>query len=96
MLQTANPAIPSYWINGVTNSHKVKQEMLQTANPAIPSYWINGVTNSHKVKGEIVFCEAIGTGFGIVVADGAGAIMSDSFYTDSAFSCPLPATLITT
>lgn len=72
------------------------EEMLQTANSAIPSYCINGVMNSHKVKGKIVFCEAIGAGFGIVVADGAGAIMADSFYTDSAFSYPKPATLITT
>ncbi|XP_070679258.1 cucumisin-like [Malus domestica] len=51
--------------------------------------------NNFDLHGKIVFCEAIETGFGIVVADGAGAIMADSFYTDSAFNYPLPTALIT-
>ncbi|XAR70354.1 Cucumisin [Bertholletia excelsa] len=51
--------------------------------------------NSDKVKGKIVLCDAIWDGSGVLLADGIGAVMADSFYSnDFAFSYPLPATVI--
>ncbi|KAL6280245.1 hypothetical protein ACE6H2_017126 [Prunus campanulata] len=66
------------------------------ANSVISSQCFDGAMNSYKVKGKIVFCEGIGDGSGILSADGVGAIMADSLFTDSAFSFPLSATVITT
>lgn len=66
------------------------------ANSAISSQCFHGAMNSYKVKGKIVFCERIGDGAGILSADGVGAIMADSLFTDFAFSFPLSATVITT
>ncbi|XP_016651054.1 PREDICTED: subtilisin-like protease SBT4.3 [Prunus mume] len=66
------------------------------ANSVISSQCFHGAMNSYKVKGKIVFCERIGDGAGILSADGVGAIMADSLFTDFAFSFPLSATVITT
>ncbi|KAK9276300.1 hypothetical protein L1049_005831 [Liquidambar formosana] len=51
---------------------------------------------SYKVEGKIVLCDRIGDGSSILMANGLGAIMVDSFITDSdsSYSFPLPATQI--
>lgn len=66
------------------------------ANSVTSSQCFRGAMNSYKVKGKIVFCERIGDGGAILLADGVGAIMADSLFTDFAFSFPLSATVITT
>lgn len=52
--------------------------------------------NSEIVQGNIVFCESLWDGSGILLANGVGTIMADSLYTDFAFNYPLPATVIST
>lgn len=54
-----------------------------------------GSLNSYKVQGKIILCDGINGGSGITKADGLGTIMSDSEYSDFAFSYALPATLLT-
>ncbi|XP_073111214.1 cucumisin [Elaeis guineensis] len=60
----------------------------------ISRYCYPGVLNSYKTEGKIVLCDAIWDGSGVLMANGVGVIMSDSEYSDFAFSYPLPATLI--
>ncbi|KAJ6962519.1 hypothetical protein NC652_001243 [Populus alba x Populus x berolinensis] len=51
--------------------------------------------NSYKVEQKTVICDALVTGSGVVIANGVGAIMADSFYSkDFAFSFPLLETVI--
>lgn len=52
--------------------------------------------NSEIVEGSMVFCETIGDGSGILLANGVGTIMADSTYSDFAFNYPLPATVVST
>ncbi|KAL9406377.1 hypothetical protein Peur_003349 [Populus x canadensis] len=51
--------------------------------------------NSYKVEQKTVICDALVTGSGVVIANGVGAMMADSFYSkDFAFSFPLLETVI--
>ena len=50
---------------------------------------------SYKVERKIVLCYTMVTRSDILLANGVGVIMSDSFYSvDFAFSFPVPATVI--
>lgn len=64
------------------------------ASGDISKYCQPGTLNSYKTEGKIVLCDTIWDGSGVLMADGLGVIMSDSEYSDFAFSYPLPATLI--
>ena len=64
------------------------------SNPEISSYCFADAMNSDIVKGKIVLCQSFRGSTGILLADGVGTIMSSAFYTDFAFSYPLPATVI--
>ncbi|KAJ7010762.1 hypothetical protein NC653_001276 [Populus alba x Populus x berolinensis] len=51
--------------------------------------------NSYKAEQKTVICDALVTGSGVVIANGVGAIMADSFYSkDFDFSFPLLETVI--
>ncbi|XP_071917270.1 cucumisin-like [Coffea arabica] len=62
--------------------------------PLYGSYCLPGAVNSEKVKGKIVFCSALVDGFGILLADGVGAILTDYASSDVAFNFPLPTSAI--
>ncbi|KAI5594984.1 hypothetical protein BDE02_03G107900 [Populus trichocarpa] len=65
------------------------------ANTEIAGYCFPGALNSYKVERKIVLCDTMVTGSDILIANGVGVIMSDSFYSvDFAFSFPVPATVI--
>ncbi|KAK1384910.1 Cucumisin [Heracleum sosnowskyi] len=66
------------------------------SNTLISSFCFEGAMNSEIVEGSMVFCETIGDGSGILLANGVGTIMADSYYSDFAFNYPLPATVIST
>ncbi|KAJ8766203.1 hypothetical protein K2173_021720 [Erythroxylum novogranatense] len=73
------------------------------ADTDIARYCYPGVLNSYKVSGKIVFCESLNDGSpslndgsAILSSNGVGVIMADSFFSDVAFSYPLPATVIST
>ncbi|XP_017230732.1 subtilisin-like protease SBT4.3 [Daucus carota subsp. sativus] len=66
------------------------------SNTYISSLCAEGTMNSEIVQGKMVFCETIDDGSGILLANGVGAIMADSYYSDLAFNYPLPATVIST
>lgn len=66
------------------------------SNTFISSLCAEGTMNSEIVQGKMVFCETIDDGSGILLANGVGAIMADSYYSDLAFNYPLPATVIST
>ncbi|KAG8662148.1 hypothetical protein MANES_01G069200v8 [Manihot esculenta] len=65
-------------------------------NTDFARYCENGAMNSYKVAGKMVLCEVFTEGAGILLANGAGTIMADSFITDYAFNYPLPATQVST
>ncbi|KAJ6415269.1 hypothetical protein OIU84_004123 [Salix udensis] len=65
------------------------------ASPAIAGFCSPGALNSYKVERKIVLCDAMVAGSQILIANGVGVIMSNSFYSvDFAFSFPLPAAVI--
>jgi hypothetical protein len=65
------------------------------ANTEIAGYCFPGALNSYKVERKIVLCDTMVTGSDILIANGVGVIMSDSFYSvDFAFSFKVPATVI--
>ncbi|KAF8380348.1 hypothetical protein HHK36_027833 [Tetracentron sinense] len=64
------------------------------ANPEASRYCLPGYLNSNKVEGKIVLCDTLWDGSGVLMANGLGTIMADTYYTDFAFSFPLPATFI--
>nr|TKS01084.1 hypothetical protein D5086_0000175670 [Populus alba] len=65
------------------------------ANTEIAGFCFPGVLNSYKVERKIVLCYTMVTRSDILLANGVGVIMSDSFYSvDFAFSFPVPATVI--
>ncbi|WRX19390.1 Peptidase S8/S53 domain - like 10 [Theobroma cacao] len=66
------------------------------SNPDLSKYCINGYLNSYRVYGNIVFCELLWDGTGILEASGVGTIMASDRLKDFAFSFPLPATVIST
>lgn len=64
------------------------------ASGDISKYCFPGTLNSYKTENKMVLCDTISDGSGVLMANGVGAIMSASAYSDLAFSYPLPATLI--
>ncbi|XP_038979852.1 cucumisin-like [Phoenix dactylifera] len=64
------------------------------ASGDISKYCFPGSLNSYKTEHKIVLCDSISDGSGVLMAHGLGVIMSDSEYSDLAFSYPLPATVI--
>lgn len=60
----------------------------------ISSFCFPGALNSHKVQGKIVLCDSSNDGTGVLIANGVGSIIVDSFINDFAFSYSLPATVI--
>jgi len=57
-------------------------------------YCATGSLNSNIVKNSIVLCDGANRGNGVLMASALGTIMSATIDSDSAFSFPLPATII--
>lgn len=64
------------------------------ASNDISMFCFPGSLNSYKTEDAIVLCDSISDGSGVLMAHGLGTIMSDSSYSDLAFSYPLPATVV--
>ena len=64
------------------------------SDPETSGYCLPGYMNSYKVEGTIVLCDTLRDGSGIPMANGIGTVIADSYYSDYAYSCPLPPTII--
>ncbi|KAK6935322.1 Subtilisin-like protease, fibronectin type-III domain [Dillenia turbinata] len=64
------------------------------ANTELASYCWQGYLSSTQVKGKIVLCDGVDDGSGILVANGVGAIWSDSFLYDVSYSWDIPTTIV--
>lgn len=57
-------------------------------------YCYRGSLNEGEVTGKIVLCDQLTDGVGPFVANALGTIMQDGGWSDTAFSFPLPATVV--